>query len=56
MEEVAVAKANNFFSKIGVAAKRAPSEGLKVGDVIGIMGHVKDFEQTVESLPVENEN
>jgi hypothetical protein len=49
-DEIAVGKAINFFSKIGVAAKRVPSGELKAGDVLRIMGHVTDFEQTVESF------
>jgi len=49
-----IGKVTHFFSKISVAVVEL-SDKLKVGDVIVIAGHDKEFEQTVDSMQIEHE-
>jgi len=52
MEEVG--RISHYFSKIGVAAVVLKKQ-LKVGDRIRIKGSKTDFEQTVESMEINNQ-
>lgn len=54
MEEKAVGKISNFFSKISVAAVDITEGELKVGDTVHIKGATTDFQQTVDSMQMDN--
>lgn len=45
----------HYYSHLGVAGIRIESVGLKIGDVIRIMGHTTDLTQTVYSMQLEHE-
>ena len=53
MEEE-IGKVIHYFKNIGVAAIQLTGE-LKVGDKVHIKGHTTDFEETIESMQIENE-
>lgn len=54
MAEVQVGKVTHYYNKIGVAivALIAP---IKVGDIIKISGHDKEFTQKVTSIQIEHQ-
>ncbi len=54
-KEKEIGKVFRFFSKASVAAIEL-SGTLKVGDKIHIKGATTDFEQTVDSIQIENES
>ena len=54
MAEVEIGKVTHYFSKIGVAAIAITQDCLKVGDTIHIKGHTSDFQQTVDSIQLNN--
>jgi len=51
MEEIG--KISHYFAKIGVAAV-VLKDKLSVGEKIRIKGNETDFEQTVDSMEIEN--
>lgn len=51
--EQAIGKVFTYFAKINVAGIKLESS-LKVGDRIHIKGNTTDFEQTVDSIQIEN--
>ena len=53
-EGIKVGKVTHYFDKIGVAVVKL-SKPLSVGDKIKIVGHDKEFTQTVASMQVEHE-
>lgn len=53
MEKKEIGKIIHFFGKIMVAAIKL-SDSLKVGDKISIEGAHTNFEQTIESMQIEN--
>jgi translation elongation factor EF-1alpha len=53
MEEKQIGTVIDFFAKIGVAAFRVESSGLKVGDTIHIKGHTTDLTQQVASMQID---
>jgi len=55
MEEKEVGKVISFFAKISVAAIEITKEELQVGDMVHIKGHTTDFQQSVESMQIENQ-
>jgi len=44
-----------YFAKPGVAAIRIESGTMAVGDRIAIQGATTDFEQTIDSMEIDNE-
>jgi putative protease len=50
-----IGKVTHYFSKISVAGIEL-SGTLKVGDVISIEGATTTFEETIESMQVDNKN
>ncbi len=54
MEEERVGRVVKYFARPQVAAVNLEKE-LGVGDTIHIKGHTTDFEQTVESMQIENQ-
>ena len=54
MAEEKIGEVMKYFSKPGVAAIKVTDGELKVGDVIRFVGHTTDFEETVESMEVDN--
>ena len=55
MQEKMVGEVMKYFAKVGAAAIHLEVE-LCVGDTIHIKGHTTDFEQSVESMQIENES
>lgn len=55
MEERQIGKVVKYFARAQVAAVNLEGE-LHVGDTIHIKGHTTDFEQTVESMQIENKS
>ena len=45
---------SNYFEHVGVAAVKL-LKGLKVGDVVRIVGGETDFEQKIESMQIQHE-
>ena len=56
MSEIEIGKVTHYFSKIGVAAIQITQGSLGVGDVIHIKGHTSDFNQTIESMQIDNQS
>ena len=54
MAEIEIGKVTHYFSKIGVVAIAITQDSLKVGDTIHIKGHTSDFQQTVDSIQLDN--
>jgi len=52
-EKKLVGKVTHFFGKIGVAGIQL-SDTLKVGDRISIEGATTSFEETVDSMQIDN--
>lgn len=55
MEKKEVGRISHYFGKISVAAITV-SDTMKVGDKISIEGSKTSFEQTVDSMQIENQN
>jgi len=53
-EKKPIGKITHFFPKISVAVVELNGT-IKKGDKIKIVGHGKEFEQTVESMQIEHE-
>lgn len=54
MEEQKVGVVVHYFPRASAAAVELTEGELSVGDTIRIRGHGSDFEQTVESMQLEN--
>ncbi len=54
-DKLLIGKVANYFSRLNVAAFEL-TESLKVGDTISIEGATTNFEQTVESMQIQNES
>jgi len=52
--ETRIGRVTHYFNRIGVAVLELEG-GLKVGDVIHILGHTTDFTQPVESMEIEHQ-
>lgn len=50
-----IGKVTQYFAKIGVGAIELTEGALRVGDTIFIQGHTTDFQQTIDSLQVDNQ-
>lgn len=55
MGEEKVGEVVKFFAKPSVAAVKITGEGLSVGDTVKFTGHTTDFEDTIDSMEVNNE-
>jgi putative protease len=51
--EKEIGRITHYFNRLGVAVLEL-TEGLKVGDVVHILGHTTDFTQPVWSLEIEH--
>lgn len=52
--DIQIGKITHYYDKIGVAVIEVMGQALKVGDVVKISGHDKEFNQKVSSLQVEH--
>ena len=53
--DIQIGKITHFYDKLGVAIVEVKSQSLKVGDMVKISGHDKEFTQKVTSLQIEHE-
>ena len=53
--DIQIAKVTHYYDKIGVAVVEVLAQSLKVGDVVRVSGHDKEFTQTITSLQMEHE-
>ncbi|MBM3124904.1 MAG: hypothetical protein FJZ87_07480 [Chloroflexi bacterium] len=51
--ELEIGNVTHYYNHIGVAVLRL-RDGLKLGDMIHILGHVTDFTQRVSSMEVDH--
>ena len=55
MPETEIGRITHYFSKIGVMAIQVTQGVLRVGDTIHVKGHTSDFNQTIESMQIDNQ-
>ncbi len=55
MAEVKIGEVVKFFAKPSVAAVKITSGELNVGDNVKFSGHTTDFEETIDSMEINNE-
>ncbi len=55
MAEERIGEVTKFFSKPSVAAVKITEGSLSVGDRVRFTGHTTDFEDTVDSMEINNE-
>jgi len=55
MPEKLIGHITHYFSNLNVGVIELTEGELKAGDKIHVKGHTTDFEQTVDSLQVDNE-
>ncbi|MBN2569103.1 MAG: translation elongation factor-like protein [Deltaproteobacteria bacterium] len=55
MGEEKLGEVVKFFTKPSVAAVRITGGELSVGDTVKFVGHTTDFEDTIDSMEVNNE-
>jgi putative protease len=53
LEEIKIGTVFDYFSKIRVIAARL-NDALRIGDKIRVKGETTDFEQTVDSIQIDN--
>jgi len=54
MAEEKIGEVVKYFSKPGVAAIKVMDDELKIGDVIKFVGYTTDFEETIDSMEMDN--
>jgi putative protease len=54
MAEEKIGEVVKYFSKANVAAIKVVAGELKIGDVVRFVGHTTDFEETIESMEMDN--
>lgn len=54
MADVKVGKVTHYYDKIGVAVVDL-TKPVKIGDTIKIVGHDKEFTQSIASMQIEHE-
>jgi putative protease len=54
MAEEKIGEVMKFFSKPGVAAVKITAGELRVGDTVRFNGHTTDFEDTIQSMEIDN--
>lgn len=52
--DIQVGVVTHYYDKIGVAVVEVKNQPLKVGDMVRISGHDKEFKQSVDSLQIEH--
>lgn len=52
--DIQIGKVIHYYDKIGVAVISVINQPLRVGDMVKISGHDKEFNQKIESLQVEH--
>ncbi|NQU02928.1 MAG: translation elongation factor-like protein [Syntrophaceae bacterium] len=55
MGEEKIGEVVKFFAKPSVAAVKITEGELTVGDTVKFLGHTTDFDDTIESMEVNNE-
>jgi len=55
-EEIKVGEVIKFFAKPSVAAVKITEGEVALGDTLHYVGHTTDFEETVNSLQIENQD
>jgi len=55
MAEEKIGEVVKFFAKPSVAAVKITAGELNVGDKIKYSGHTTDFEETIDSMEIDNE-
>ena len=55
MGEERIGEVVKFFAKPSVAAVKITEGELSVGDTVKFLGHTTDFENTIDSMEVNNE-
>jgi translation elongation factor EF-1alpha len=55
MAEEKIGEVVKFFAKPSVAAIKITSGELNVGDTVKFSGHTTDFEETINSMEINNE-
>ena len=55
MGEEKIGEVVKFFAKPSVAAVKITEGELSVGDTVKFVGHTSDFEDTIDSMEVNNE-
>jgi putative protease len=53
-DDVLIGRVSHYFGKIQVAAIELTDGALSVGDTIHIKGSTSDFEQTIDSMQIDN--
>ena len=53
--DIQIGEISHYYDKLCVAVIEVAAQKLKVGDIIRISGHDKEFTQEVESLQVEHD-
>ena len=56
MPEEQVGRVTHYFGKVSVAGIDVTAGEIKVGDTIHITGHTTDFNQTIDSMQIDNQN
>jgi translation initiation factor IF-2 len=56
MPEEQVGRVTHYFGKVGVAGIDVTAGEIKVGDTIHITGHTTDFNQTIDSMQIDNQD
>jgi len=54
MAEEKIGEVMKFFSKPSVAAVKITAGELRVGDTVRFNGHTTDFEDTIQSMEIDN--
>ena len=54
MAEEKIGEVVKFFAKPSVAAVKVTSGELKAGDTVKFTGHTTDFEDTIDSMEIDN--
>jgi len=54
MAEEKIGEVMKFFSKPSVAAVKIIAGELRVGDTVRFNGHTTDFEDTIQSMEIDN--
>jgi len=52
--DIQIGKITHYYDKIGVAVVEVKNQPLKVGDLVRISGHDKEFTQNISSLQIEH--
>ena len=56
MPEEQVGRVTHYFGKVSVAGIDVTAGEINVGDTIHITGHTTDFNQTIDSMQIDNQD